>query len=186
MRSRYLQNFIVSSLIGIAGLAGCKSAEMVSVVNTANTAVTPISSETPQKPKNTFTAADITKLKWIDGDWRGMDGDKPFYERYRFEGTTMIVETFADETFSNAPEVSRFELKNGEFGSSEGERRSATSSITEDAVQFVPVSGGGNSFRFERRPGGQWRAVLEWSAKNDKPAGQKIYLMEPVKPQKKV
>ena len=32
---------------------------------------------------NKFTAADIAKLKWIEGSWRGMDGDKPFYERYK-------------------------------------------------------------------------------------------------------
>jgi hypothetical protein len=158
---------------------------MKRVINTAKTAVTPVQADAQPKAKNTFTATDIAKLNWIEGDWRGMDSEKPFYERYRFEGTTMMVEIFADETFSNAPEVSRFELKNGEFGSSEGARRSAASSITDDAVQFVPVAGGGNSFRFERQPGGKWRAVLEWPAKNDKPAGQKIYLMEPVKVQKK-
>ncbi|HXU08596.1 MAG TPA: hypothetical protein VN743_06335, partial [Blastocatellia bacterium] len=38
-------------------------------------------------PSNKFTAADIAKLKWIEGTWRGMDGDKPFYERYKIEPT---------------------------------------------------------------------------------------------------
>ena len=108
-----------------------------------------------------------------------MDGDKPFFERYRFEGTTMIVETLADETLKKIEETSRFELKNGEFGHTEGERRSAASEITDRHVQFVPVGGEGNDFRFERQDDGTWRAVLEWPAKGDKPAGQKVYKMEP-------
>ena len=33
-------------------------------------------------PRNNFTTADVAKLKWIEGTWRGMDGDKPFFERY--------------------------------------------------------------------------------------------------------
>jgi hypothetical protein len=137
-------------------------------------------------PSNAITPADIAKLKWIEGTWRGEDGDKPFYERYRFEGDTiMIVETFADETLSRIDDTSRFELRDGQFGHSEGNRRSAASSITADAVQFVPAAGAGNSFRFERQPGGKWRAVLDWPATADKPAGHKIYEMNPWPPQSK-
>ena len=126
-----------------------------------------------------ITAEDVAKLKWIEGSWRGMDGEKPFFERYSFEdNTAMIVESFSDETMSKVDTVSRFELTNGEFGNTEGGRRSAASVITADSVQFVPVQGGGNSFRFEKQNGG-WRAVLEWPATETKPAGQKIYNMEP-------
>jgi hypothetical protein len=39
-----------------------------------------------------------------------------------------------------------------------------------------------NRFRFERQSNGTWRAVLEWPATTDKPARQKIYIMEPWKP----
>src|SRR6185369_6491000 len=135
-------------------------------------------------PSKGFTPADIAKLKWIEGTWRGMDGEKPFFERYRFENdTSMIVETFTDGTFSKLEDASRFELKDGEFGHTEGNRRSAASSITADAVQFVPVGNGGNSFRFERQTDGTWKAVLEWPARDAKPAGQKVYKMEPWPPQ---
>ena len=133
-------------------------------------------------PSNKFTAADIAKLKWIEGTWRGMDGDKPFYERYKIEGTTLVVEGLkADGSPDGEP--GRFELKNGEFGQGEGDKRSAASEITADYVQFVPPVGGKmNRFRFERQSNGTWRAVLEWPAKADKPARQKIYIMEPWKP----
>jgi hypothetical protein len=133
-------------------------------------------------PSNKFTAADIAKLKWIEGTWRGMDGDKPFYERYKLEETTLVVEGLkADGSPDGEP--GRFELKNGEFGKGEGDKRSAASEITADRIQFVPaVPGKMNRFRFERQANGTWRAVLEWAATPNKPAGQKIYIMEPWKP----
>jgi len=133
-------------------------------------------------PSNKFTTADVAKLKWIEGTWRGMDGDKPFYERYKIEETAMVVETLkADGSVNGDPD--RFELKDGQFGKGEGDRRSGASEITADHIQFVPaVPGKSNSFRFERQPNNTWRAVLEWPAKGDKPAGQKIYIMEPWKP----
>ena len=131
-------------------------------------------------PAKGFTKADVAKLKWIEGTWRGMDGDKPFFERYRIEETAMVVEGFKDETLKEVTDTDRFELKDGEFGKGEGDKRSAASEIGEDHVQFVPaVPGKGNNFRFERLPGEDaWQAVLEWPASGDKPARQKIYKME--------
>jgi hypothetical protein len=138
--------------------------------------------ENPQPqstPSRSFTAADIAKLKWLEGTWKGMDGDKPFYERYRFEGDSkMIVEGLAEGTLA-VTETTLYELKDGEFGhTDEKGNRAAASSITADDVQFVPVNRSGNSYRFERQPDGTWRAVLEWPANNNKSAGQKIYKME--------
>ena len=132
-------------------------------------------------PSKSITAADIAKLKWIEGTWKGMDGDKPFYERYKIDGTTMIVETLkADGTLDGEPD--RFELKNGEFGKGEEDKRSAASEITADYVQFVPaVTGKSNSFRFHRQGDGTWHALLEWTGKDGKPQ-QKIYKMEPWQP----
>jgi hypothetical protein len=133
-------------------------------------------------PSHKFTAADIAKLKWIEGTWRGMDGDKPFYERYKIEKTSLVVEGLnADGSPDGEPR--RFELTNGEFGKGEANKRSIASEITADYIQFVPVvSGKRNRFRFDRQSNGRWRAVLEWPATPDKPARQKIYIMEPWKP----
>lgn len=146
----------------------------------ANSAIQePIAQPTPSKK---FTGADIARLKWIEGTWRGMDGDKAFYERYKIENTTLEVEGLnADGSVKGEPD--RFELKNGEFGNGEGDKRSAASEITADYIQFVPaVPGKSNRFRFERQSNGTWRALLEWPATPDKPARQKIYVMEPWKP----
>ena len=127
-------------------------------------------------PFNKFTAADIAKLKWIEGTWQGMNGDEPFFERYKIEESAMIVETLKrDGSVDGPPE--RFELKNGEFGKGEGETRSVATEITDTSVQFVPaVQGKGNNFRFVKQADG-WEAILEWPATADKPARQKTYRM---------
>ena len=73
------------------------------------------SSQTP--PTKRFTPADLAKLRWIEGSWRGTgDVEKPFFERYHFENeSTLVTESFADESFSKITEVTRYELKNGVF-----------------------------------------------------------------------
>jgi hypothetical protein len=155
-------------------VAGCSKAQVAKPDTQP-----PVAQASPSKK---FTAADVAKLKWIEGTWRGMDGDKPFYERYQVEETALVVESLnADGSVKGKPD--RFELKDGEFGKDEGDERSVASEITADYIQFVPaVPGKGNNFRFERQSNGAWRAVLDWPAKGDKPARQKIYIMEKWKP----
>lgn len=68
---------------------------------------------TQATPAHTFTTADVAKLKWIEGTWRGMDGDKPFYERYHLYNDALVVETLDGGNPSAVKDTSRFELKNG-------------------------------------------------------------------------
>ena len=170
---RTMRNYMfVLAVIGVSLIvAGCSNAQVVKP-----------DTPPPAAPSKKFTATDIAKLKWIEGTWRGMDGDKPFYERYKIEETAMVVESLnADGSAKGDPE--RFELKDGEFGMGEGNDRSVASEITADYIQFVPaVPGHGNSFRFERQPNNTWRAVLDLPAIHDRPATQKIYVMGPWRP----
>ena len=166
--------FVLSVLVVSFIAASCGDAQVAKP-----DAQPPVTHSTPSKK---FTADDVAKLKWIEGTWRCMNGDKPFYERYKIEETAMVVESLkADGSVDGKPE--RFELQDGEFGKDEGDQRSVASEITADYIQFVPAVGGKtNSFRFERQPNDTWRAVLDWPAKGDKPARQRIYIMEPWKP----
>jgi len=125
------------------------------------------------------TEGDVAKLKWLEGTWRGMDGDNPFFERYRFEGSTMLVDSFENETLEKVVDTSRFEIKNGVFETSNGDKRTVATSITDNSIQFAPaVEGDGNLYRFERQPDGNWKAILEWPAANGQPARQKVYEMK--------
>jgi hypothetical protein len=123
-----------------------------------------------------FTAADVAKLRWLEGTWRGSGVDQaPFFERYRFENeTTLAVDGFPDEKLEKVDDTSRFELKDGQFGSA----FYAASSIDDTTVDFVPTAKAKNSFRWERVSDNSWKAILEWPAEAGKPARQRIYNME--------
>jgi len=166
--NRILRSFFLVALVIACGCA--KQGDQQSTASVAKYQAT---------PARNFTTSDVAKLKWIEGTWRGMDGDKPFYERYTIENDAMIVEALTDGDPTKVETADRFELKNGEFGKGEGDHRSAASEIGDGFVQFVPAGAvKGNSFRFERQPDGSWHAILEWPATGDKPARSKTYKME--------
>jgi hypothetical protein len=130
----------------------------------------------PPTPK-LITTADLQKLRWIEGSWRGTGVDQaPFFERYRLENeTTLAVDTIEGEKVTD---TTRFELKNGEFGGgSEGSRYVATA-LDENSITFAPVTKARNSFRWQRETADSWKAVLNWPAANGKPAGERVYNME--------
>src|SRR5687768_6472983 len=81
-------------------LTGCLGETQNSVTGETQNSVT-VGTGTPNAtPSRSFTAADVAKLKWIEGTWRGMDGDEPFFERYRLAVTALVVETLTDATLS--------------------------------------------------------------------------------------
>jgi hypothetical protein len=56
---------------------------------------------------NPTIQADIAKLKWLEGTWKGMDGDKPFFERYRFEGDSKMIVEGSEAISMNVSSVTR-------------------------------------------------------------------------------
>jgi hypothetical protein len=128
------------------------------------------------KPK-TLTAADLQKLRWIEGSWRGSGDKQPdFFERYRFENeTTLAVDTLEA---GKVTDTTLFVLKDGEFGGgNEGSRWVATS-LDENSINFEPVTKARNSFSWKRETKDSWKAVLKFPATKDKPAGERVYRME--------
>ena len=122
-----------------------------------------------------FTTADIAKLKWLEGTWRGSGVDQPpFFERYRFENeSTLAVDTFPDEKLDRVEDTSRFELKDGTFGNGSY----AASAIDNNSVDFQPITAN-NSFRWERVSENAWKATLRTRARGNRPASERIYNME--------
>jgi hypothetical protein len=170
--------FIIVALAFVSALIACSNGDN----NTANVSTASPPPTVSITWKQNVTANDISRIKWLEGTWKGTaEGHEPFYERYRFEGTTMYEDSFEDGTLNTIKDTARYALINGEFRHTENGRRTAASEIADDHIQFIPVVGDGNSYRFERQPGGKWRAVLEWPANGDQPAKQVIYNMEPYK-----
>ena len=127
-----------------------------------------------------FTAADLQKLRWIEGTWRGTgDVDKPFFERYRFEGdSVLVVDSFEDETLAKVTEITRFELKDGELGGGNDGHRYVAKSLDDRSVEFGPGVNVKNGFRWEFESKDVWKATIIFPANGTKPAGQRVYKME--------
>jgi hypothetical protein len=169
-KQRILLLVLLLAMMNFAGCARMKS-------NYAAQTVAPSASTASPIPK-LITPADLVKLRWIEGSWRGTGGDvPPFYERYKFENeSTLVVEGLADETLTKVNDTSRFELKDGHFGTSEGDSRSVATAIDDNSITFAPI-GKGNYFRFQRESENSWKAILNWTSKTGAPR-ERIYLME--------
>src|SRR2546423_6072433 len=96
-----------------------------------------------QKSKSTsFTKADIEKLRWMEGKWRGVgdDASKPFYEQYRFthDGKIESVSYGPDTTFTQAKNNTSVFLDEGRVLHKDGDWLWMASKITDSSVEFVP------------------------------------------------
>lgn len=158
---------IVSIVVLVFGVAcGSRPAE----VNQTPSAATPAVS--PKK----ITPAELAKLRWIEGSWRGTgDTQKPFYERYRFEGdSTLVMEELADETLSQVKDITRYELKNGEFSNG----RYVATDLDDKSISFAPLIKGRDSFRWQSESRDVWTAILTLPASDSNPAKEIVYKME--------
>jgi hypothetical protein len=142
-----------------AACAGAKSPPSIQNV------VLPSPSPTPAPAPKEIVAADLKKLRWIEGSWRGTGGGVPtFYERYHFENdSALVVEGLADETLKTVNDVSRFELKDGHFGFSSGDTGSVAVALDDVGVTFAPLGKSKNFFRWQRESENVWKAVLNWT-----------------------
>lgn len=141
-----------------------------------------VTAETSQKPSPSpkqLTGADLSRLKWIEGGWRGSGGGvEPFFERYKFENdTTLLVETFEDDTLSKVTDATRFELKNGNFGTTAANSGSVATALDDTSITFAPLGKMRNSFRWQRESETSWKAILNWTDKDGTPK-ERVYNME--------
>lgn len=170
--SKSFASLILLSLVVLAGAAACSNSASDSTNGTTNPAA---SSVTPQ----TITPADLAKLKWIEGSWRGTgDIDHPFYERYHFENdTTLVMEELADESLSKVTRTTRYELKDGRFGTD----RAVATALDDKSITFSPLIKDRNSFRWQSESKDVWKAILTLPASGTRPAKETIYILERIR-----
>jgi len=139
-----------------------------------------VDSQAPAKPTPAkLTPADLQKLRWIEGTWRGTGGEKPFFERYRFENaTTLAVDSFENEKLEKVTDTTLFELKDDEFGGGSEGSYWVVTTIDDHSVTFAPVAKARNSFIWKRDSKDSWSAILSWPAAPDKPARERTFKME--------
>jgi hypothetical protein len=160
----------------MVSVAGCARMKPDYTASNASPSSTPAASASPV-PKD-LKPADLAKLRWIEGSWRGTGADVPaFYERYKFENdSTLAVETLADETFSKVTDTSRFKLKDGHFGYNTGDSGSVATALDDNSITFEPLGKARNSFRWQRESANSWKAILKWTDKSGAPK-ERVYDM---------
>ena len=171
----YVFTFALLIVITLSTVIGCASKPSATSAN----APAPQSTPPPVTPAK-LTAADLQKLRWIEGTWRGTGVNQPaFFERYRWENdTTLAVDSFDNEKVEKVTDTTRFELKDGEFGGgSEGARYVATA-IDETSVTFGPAIKVRNGFVWKQESKDTWTAIIKPLSTPDKPKPDVIYNME--------
>lgn len=130
-----------------------------------------------------FTKADLEKLRWIEGRWRGSDqkGQNPFFERYQFTSDSRIETTsFSDATFTKQGESGFVYFENGEIVHKGGEMVWAASKLNDSMVEFVPKQKATNSFVWQKESTDIWIARLVNTDSQGKTT-ETVYRMERVK-----
>ena len=110
------------------------------------------------------TAADLQRLRWLEGSWRGTgETGNPFYEAYRFlNDSTIQSRTFTDSTLTQAADSSLIVLSRGELTSRGGGMEWVATEIDSARVHFEPRKNARNAFTWTRESPTRWTALLRW------------------------
>src|SRR5688500_5754069 len=110
----------------------------------------------------TVRPADMAKLRWIEGEWRGSGGGyDAFYERYTLDGDSVLRQySFADSAFGQVVDSSTVRLYGDSLFSESGERRYVASALRDTSVTFAPYARALNSFTWRRTSDTTWVAIL--------------------------
>lgn len=173
MRPAHIVSLSLGIILLFVIVVGCSTPPSASSGQQAQGSPAPVPS-----PK-TITTADLQKLKWIEGTWRGAgEVQPPFFERYKFENdSTLMMEELADESLIKVNSTTRYELKDGRFGTD----RAVATALDDTSVTFSPLIPGRNSFRWQSESKDSWKAILTLPATGKAPAKETIYKLERVK-----
>ena len=108
-----------------------------------------------------YNPRDLKKLKWIEGGWKGMDGDKPFYEIYRFlnDSTIETISYQWNGTDSSKTEKGYLFWKKNAFYLGE-QLNWKVVSISDSQVYMKPNFKAYNDILWKRVGRKEWVAVL--------------------------
>lgn len=169
---------MICAVLAVASAACSDQGTQVAVNRNATTSNVPVSPPVSpaqrtgsQTPAQNITAADIAKLKWLEGSYRGTGAEKPFFNRYRFSGTTLKVQSFEDEAMTKQQAATSYELTDGMFANPSGDERFAATEITDDHIYFVSLKAGSTaSYKLEKKADGSVKATTSMIGADGQPA----------------
>lgn len=132
-----------------------------------------VSCNTPSTTANSYAKNDLKKIRWIEGNWKGTDGQNPFYEIYKFINDTTIEITSYDwnGTDSSHSATSVLAWKNNHYYLGDSLNYKVVE-ITDSTISMDPNYKANNSILWKTKNATEWMALLK--SKN----GDKTYTME--------
>jgi len=118
--------------------------------------------KTEARPSH-HTLTDFQSLRWLEGDWRGTGGQRPFFERYEMlNDTTIQIRYFADSTRTEGHGTGSVYLSNGMIYHAADGATWVVVQFDSTGIYFAPREGAHNSFRWTRVSPNTWEAVLQF------------------------
>lgn len=110
--------------------------------------------------KVSYSKTDLIKAKWIEGKWKGMDGETPFYEIYQIinDSTLMITSYDWNGTDSSNTTYDFVEWQDDAYylGKSQNYK---TLSITNTEIKMIPIKAS-NDIIWRLIDSNNWEAIL--------------------------
>jgi hypothetical protein len=123
-----------------------------------------LSAQTSQRgqPTTPFSAADLSKLHWMEGTWKATaPGERTYYERYHFvNDSTIQITYYSDSTFTRETGNGRVYLSVGRVYHTFGPGRWGATSIDTTGVYFIPQVNAHNTFAWSYRSPNSWTATM--------------------------
>ena len=121
-----------------------------------------VASETGTNTGN-YTLADFRSLDWLQGDWRGAGGQRPFFEGYELvNDSTIRVHYYADSTRSAVRGTGSVHYSAGVIYHEADGATWAAVRLDSTGIHFAPREGASNTFRWTRLSDTTWEAVLRF------------------------
>ena len=127
---------------------------------------------TPKLLPGMYSLGDFSRLRWIEGRWRGStpDGKNPFYEEYRFRDDSTIAKYgFPDSTFAKASDSSQIKLRGGVVRDESLTSSYQATRLDSAGADFAPDRGATNFFTWTPVSPTSWSATLRWTDKQGRP-----------------
>lgn len=114
------------------------------------------------QPTTPFAAADLAKLRWLEGTWEATSpGEPSIYERYHFANDSLIEITYyGDRGMSRETGNGRVYLSVGRVYHTFGPGRWGATHVDNDGVYFVPQVNARNTFAWTRQSAEEWTSTL--------------------------
>lgn len=110
-----------------------------------------------------YSRAEFRSLQWLEGDWEGTGGLRPFFEGYELlNDSTIRIHYYADSTRAEERGTGSVYHSEGKIYHEADGALWVADQLDSTGIHFAPREGAQNSFRWTRLSPTTWEAVLHF------------------------